>query len=26
VVRAAIAKNYRLDHSDDNGAFFTPAL
>jgi hypothetical protein len=25
-VRAAIAKNYRLDHSDDNGAFFTPAL
>jgi hypothetical protein len=24
VVRAAIAKNYRLDHSDDNGAFFTP--
>ena len=23
-VQTAIAKHYRLDHSDDNGAFFTP--
>jgi hypothetical protein len=23
-VRAAIAKSYRLDHSDDNGSFFAP--
>jgi hypothetical protein len=26
MVRSAIAKNYRLDHRDDNGDFFTPAL
>jgi hypothetical protein len=24
-IRREIKKNYRLDHSDDNGAFFTPA-
>ena len=24
--RAAIGKNYHLDHSDDNGDFFTPSL
>jgi hypothetical protein len=26
VIRAAIAKSYSLDHSDDNGSFLTPAL
>ena len=25
-IRKEIEKNYRLDHSDDNGAFFTPLL
>jgi hypothetical protein len=25
-VRQALDKNYRLDHSNDNGSFFTPAL
>jgi len=25
-VRNAIGKNYRLDHSDDNGTFFTPSF